>query len=282
MKIVILGCGFVGIRAARLFAGEGHDVVGVTHSAESAAKLVAEPIRALACDISDRAAMERMPWGEVDAVVHCASSGGGGAEGYRRVYLDGARHAQAVLKPRRFVFASSTSVYAQTDGSIVTENSPAEPPRETGRVLRETENFVLAHGGWVARLAGIYGPGRCAMLQKLLEGRALIEGNGHRWLNQIHADDAASALFFLLKNDAPPGIYNVADDTPSRQIDCYQLLADQLGKPLPPVGPIDLDRKRGWTNKRVSNAKLRKLGWSPRFPSLAAALPEIRSSARRV
>ena len=55
-------------------------------------------------------------------------------------------------------FTSSTSVYAQGDGEWVTEESPAEPDRETGRVLRATEEFVLAGGGIVARLAGIYGP----------------------------------------------------------------------------------------------------------------------------
>ncbi len=149
------------------------------------------------------------------------------------------------------------------------EDSPATPDRETGRVLRETEGVVLGApgGGTVARLAGIYGPGRSNLLRKFLSGEAIIEGDGARWLNQIHRDDAAAALFRLAQPDAAPGVYNVADDTPLTQRELYRALADLHGRPLPPMGPIDLDRKRGWTSKRVSNARLRTLGWRPVYPS---------------
>ncbi len=169
---------------------------------------------------------------------------------------------------RRTVYTGSTSVYAQTDGAWVDESSPAEPDRETGRILRETEGVVLAaSGGTVARLAGIYGPGRSALLKKFLAGEAVVEGDGLRWLNQIHRDDAAAALFRLVQPDAPPGVYNVADDTPLTQRDLYHALAELHGLPVPPSGPIDLNRKRGWTSKRVRNARLRALGWRPVFPS---------------
>ncbi len=73
------------------------------------------------------------------------------------------------------LFTSSTSVYAQRDGSWVTEESETKPARETGRILLETEEFVLGHGGIVARLAGIYGPGRSALLSKFLAGEAIID-----------------------------------------------------------------------------------------------------------
>ncbi len=58
----------------------------------------------------------------------------------------------------------------------------------------------------------------------------------------------------------PPGVYNVADDTPLTQLDCYRALAELTGRPLPPFGPVDHGRKRGWTSKRVSNARLRVAG----------------------
>ncbi len=153
----------------------------------------------------------------------------------------------------------------------VTEESPAEPLRDTGVILRETEKIVLAHGGIVTRLAGIYGPGRWMLLQKLLDGTAIIEGDGSRWINQIHRDDAAGAIAFLLNDNAMPGIYNVSDSTPLTQLECYRFLAAHFNKPLPPSGPIDINRKRGVTNKRVSNAKLRMLGWEPQFASIRDA-----------
>ena len=42
------------------------------------------------------------------------------------------------------LFTSSTSVYAQTDGSVVTEESPAIPDRETGSLLLAAETVTLA------------------------------------------------------------------------------------------------------------------------------------------
>ena len=274
-RVLIIGCGFVGEAVADLFHAAGWQVNGWTHSAESAARLDTEkPYHVSAQDITDpartRVAADDFPGGPgLDALVDCVSSGrGGGAEQYRRVYLDGARHLLDAFQPARFVYTGSTSVYAQTDGAWVDESSPAEPDRETGRILRATESVVLAApGGTVARLAGIYGPGRSALLRKFLACEAVIEGDGGRWLNQIHRDDAAAALFRLAQPDAPPGLYNVADDTPLTQHGLYCALADLHCFPLPPHGPIDLDRKRGWTSKRVDNRRLRNLGWRPAYPS---------------
>ena len=116
---------------------------------------------------------------------------------YRAVYLDGARNLFEVLTPRRLVFTSSTSVYAQTDGGWVDEESAALPEVETGRLLRETEEFVLHTGGIVARIAGIYGPGRSVLLRKFFAGEAVIEDGGARYLNQVHRDDVATALLAL-------------------------------------------------------------------------------------
>ena len=244
-------------------------MIGGTHSAESAAALAGEAFPVLACDITDRAALGRLP--AVEAVVHCASSGRGGVEQYRAVYLEGARALADVLAPRRFVFTSSTSVYAQTDGSVVNEESAAEPDRETGRILREAEEVVLARGGSVARLAGIYGPGRSVLLKKFFADEAVIEGDGGRVINQVHRDDIASALALLLESSAH-GIFNVCDDEPMTQRTLYEWLAQHFHKPLPPTGPPDPNRKRGWTSKRVSNAKLRALGWAPHFPTFFDAI----------
>ena len=265
----IAGCGFVGLATARLLHARGWRVLGGTHSPESAAALASEPFEVIACDITDRAALARL--GKKDAVVHCASSGRGGVEQYRAVYLEGARALAESLAPTQFVFTSSTSVYAQTDGSVVTEESAAEPDRETGRILRETEEFVLAHGGCVARLAGIYGPGRSVLLKKFFSGQAVIEGDGARFINQVHRDDIATALTDLLERDAR-GIFNICDDEPMTQRAVYEWLANYFEKPLPPSGPIDPDRKRGWTSKRVSNAKIRALGWLPRYPTFRDAI----------
>ena len=273
-RIIVAGCGFVGLATARLFQGAGWDVLGLTHSPGSAERLTQSELRAVATDISQRASVARLNAERgADVVIHCASSNLGGAEAYEAVYLRGCENLLAELAPKRFIFTSSTSVYAQTDGSAVTEESTAEPPRETGRILRAAEEVVLENGGIVARLAGVYGPGRSVLLRRFFAGEAVIEGDGLRLINQVYRDDIASALK-VLAEAGKPGIYNVVDDTPMPQRELYAWLAQRFELPLPPEGPITPNRKRGWTSKRVSNAKLRALGWQPRFPSFFAAVEE--------
>lgn len=268
-RVLVAGCGYLGSALARLLHAQGWQVVAVTRTQASAQKLENEPFRVVACDLADRDALAAL--GAFEAVVDCASSGRGGAEAYRRVYLEGARALREAFPAARLIFCSSTSVYAQEDGATVTEASPAEPSRETGQILRDAERFVLAAGGTVARLGGIYGPERWALREKFLEGRAVIEGDGGRFINAIHRADGASALSFLLIQ--PPGIYNVVDDAPTPQREAYAVLAEHFHRPLPPVAAPDLERKRGWTHKAVSNAKLRALGWTPIYPSFRDALP---------
>ena len=274
---LIIGCGYIGERVADLLHAAGHDVVGVTHSPESAGRLSQiKPYAVIAGDVSDAASVKQLA-DRFDVspavVIHCASSGRGGAAMYRQVYLEGCRHLLSDFPEAFLLFTSSTSVYPQTDGSIVTEECDATPDRETSRILRETEDLVIAHQGCVVRLAGIYGPSRSFVLKNFLEGAAAIEGNNGdgRCLNQIHREDAANALVHLaVKRRA--GIFNVVDDTPMTQRECFEQLAEKFDKPMPPITEPDTSRKRAWTHKHVSNARLRATGWTPLYPSYFDAL----------
>ncbi len=212
-------------------------------------------------------------------LVHCASSGGGDADAYRAVYRDGLANALAAFAPGRVIFTGSTSVYDQRDGGWVDETSPAEPIRETGKILLEAEAIALGAGGCVARLGGIYGPGRSMFLKKIQEGSAVLEEGGGRHINLIHRDDAARALLALADPRVPGGIYNVVDDTPSTQRVLYGWIADFFKCPMPPEGPVDPNRRRGLNDKRVSNRKIRQIGWRPEFPSFRNALPELARGA---
>ncbi len=273
-KVIIAGCGFLGEAAADLFFGAGWEVLGLCATEESASRLAGKPYAVRVADISGP--MEFEPaWHGADALIHCASSGRGGPEAYRRVYLDGLLNLIAGLQPRRTLFTGSTSVYAQTDGSAVNECSETRPGRETGKILLDAEGVSLASGGYVARLSGIYGPGRSVLLRKFLAGDARIEGDGGRWINQIHRDDAARAIHHLFTTRAEPGIYNVSDNTPATQREVHGWMAAFFQRPLPPQGEPDPARKRGWTSKRVSNQKLRATGWVPAFRSFRDALPVL-------
>lgn len=268
-QAVIVGAGYLGRAVVERLTAEDWRVTAIVHSTVSAREF-----GALALDVTNKAAVRENAtlFREADAIVYCVSSGRGGPDAYRSVYVKGLSNVLEFADRARFVFTSSTSVYAQTDGSEVDEASPAEPNRETGKILREAEELALSRGGCVARLGGIYGPGRSVYLKKFLEYSATIEGDGSRRVNQIHRDDAAGALVRLLAEDVPSGIYNVVDDTPMTQHGIYGLMAEYFEKPLPPSGPINLNRKRGWTSKQVSNARLRALGWVPEYPGYGEAI----------
>lgn len=273
--LLVAGCGYLGRELARRHLERGWQVAGLSRAPESAddppgLHWIAADLGEMASIAAVRAALPR-----VDAVVHAASSSRGGIEAYERVFVAGLRHLTAIFPGIPLVFTSSTSVYGQTDGAIVTEDSPAEPGTETGRLLREAESIALAAGATVARLAGIYGPGRAVILGKLLRGEAVIEDGGHRVINQIHRDDAASAIERLLDRVADGGrIVNVADNQPMRQRELLEMAAARLGLPVPPEGPRPVGRKRGWTSKAVDNSRLRSLGWSPRYPDFLTALDD--------
>lgn len=272
-RILIAGCGYVGQATADVLHDAGWEVEGWTASAQTAAQLSGKPYPVIAVDIAEPDQVATAAKSSFDAVIHCASTRGGDVDLYRRVYLEGARNLLERCVGSTILFTSSTSVYAQNDGEWVTEESPAQPQHETGKVLREAEELVLARGGIVARLAGIYGPGRSALLQRFLSGEAIVDPENDRFVNQVHRDDIAAALLLLLDRHVDSGeIYNLVDDAPLRQSECYRWLAEKLNRPLPPAGRSTSQRKRGQSDKRVSNAKLRGIGWSPRYPLFSEAM----------
>jgi nucleoside-diphosphate-sugar epimerase len=140
---LIIGPGFVGGLLARRLVELGFRVTALTKSAESAARLTAtEPFLTCAADISRPEAFAGLPEHSYSIAFHCASSGRGGAPEYRAVFFEGTRNVLQNLTCGHFVFCSSTSVYGQQDGSTVDEAAPAEPERETGRILLEAERLA--------------------------------------------------------------------------------------------------------------------------------------------
>jgi nucleoside-diphosphate-sugar epimerase len=278
-SVLIAGCGFVGLPLARKLLETGWQTHAITKAGSSAERLRSESFNVHVLDLRHADALRKLPRRYFNVVIHCASSERGNIEDYRAVFFEGAKNIMGSLEYENFIFCGSTSVYAQTDGAWVDESSAAEPTRETGQVLRDTEELVLAANGTVARLSGLYGPGRCVPLEKLLAGQAAIEGDGTRVMNALHQLDAVSALHFLAAIK-PAGIVNVTDNLPITQVEWYRYVCNRVNKPLPPTGPRNGDRKRGWTSKRVSNQRLRSFGWAPIYPTFKEGLETILALAK--
>jgi len=288
MRVLIVGCGYVGLPLGVELVRQGHTVFGLRRSALAEAELQAAGLTPLHADITRPETLAKLPR-DFHWVVNCTASGGGGADDYRKIYLEGNRNLVAWLAGsplKKFIYTSSTSVYGQDDGSLVTERSPVEPDALTSKILVETEQLLLeASGGSrgrsphqqfpavILRVAGIYGPGRGHSFKQFLRVDARVEGDGARWLNMIHRDDLIGIIIAALRDAKPGEIINAVDNEPVSQLDFFAWLAAELKRPMPPTVPADAEvwRKRGVTNKRVSNAKLRaELEYTFQFPDFRA------------
>jgi nucleoside-diphosphate-sugar epimerase len=277
MRVLIVGCGYVGLPLGAELVRLGHEVCGLRRNAAAENELKAAGIQPLFADVTQRETLTKLPH-EFNWVVNCVAAGGD-AEDYRQVYLEGTRNLLEWLAPnppKKFVYTSSTSVYGQNDGSQVKESSPTEPLAETAKVLLETEKVLLAAAqekkfpAVILRVAGIYGPDRGHWFRQFLKDEARMEGDGSRYLNMIHRDDLIGCIIAALKSGRPGEIYNAADDEPVNQLHFFQWLAQALDKPIPPSEPENPaeNHKRGVTNKRVSNRKLRmELGYQFKYPN---------------
>ena len=286
MRVLIIGPGYVGLELGRQLVGLGHEVFGLRRSGDRSGELRAAGIKALMGDITEPATLADLPK-QYDWAVNCVSSSHGGADDYRRVYWQGARNLIAWLRespPTKLVYTSSTGVYGQNDGSWVDETSATEPAAETSRVLVEAENVFLgaarAHGfpAVVLRVAGIYGPGRSWYLHQFLAGEARLEGEGTRHLNMIHREDVAGCMVAALERGKSGEVYNAVDDEPVTQREFFLWLAERLGRELPPAAPasVALNRKRGVSDKRLSNRKLKAaLGYTFRFPTFREGYADL-------
>jgi nucleoside-diphosphate-sugar epimerase len=277
MRVLIVGCGYVGMPLGIELIRLGHEVFGLRRNPAAENELKAAGIRPLIGDVTKPDELKNLPR-EFDWVVNCVAAGGD-AENYRQVYFQGTRNLIEWLAPnppKKFVYTSSTSVYAQNDGSQVKESSPTEPLAETSKILVETEKILLAavaerkFPAVILRVAGIYGPDRGHAFKQFLKNEARIEGDGSRFLNMIHRDDLIGCIIAALKSGRAGEIYNAMDDEPVSQKNFFEWLAGTLGKYPPPSAPENSseNRRRGATNKRVSNRKLKmELGCQFKYPN---------------
>ena len=283
MRALVVGCGYVGLPLGTELARLGHEVFGVRRNAVVKDKLRAAGIQPLVADITKPNELAKLPR-RFDWAVNCVASRGGSVEDYRRIYLQGMWNLIEWLStspPQKFVYTSSTSVYGQPDGSLVEETNPTEPSAGTARILVETEKLLIKSGGSqlrsphqklpavILRVAAIYGPERGHWFRQFLKNEARIQGDGSCFLNMIHRDDVVGSIIAALENGRPGEIYNAVDDEPVSQMNFFRWLAKELGKKLPlSVLEIpDESCKRGITNKRVSNRKLKvELGYQFKYP----------------
>jgi nucleoside-diphosphate-sugar epimerase len=260
-SVLLVGCGDIAQRLALLLQGS-YRLTGLRRHPESLPSVITP----LAVDLCDSRAVSAALAGRTfDYVVVTLTPGERSEARYRQIYVEGTRNLLAGLQGQpRIVWVSSTSVYAQDQGELVDESSPATGSGFSGRCLREAEDLVAA-SGFVAtsvRFSGIYGPGRERLLRLLQEG--LVDWAGAaQWSNRIHADDCARVLAFLIEKwqsgVALAPCYVASDNCPAQLGEVWQWLAHQTGV----ANPVEDDNWRAQpaSGKRCVNNLLLREGF---------------------
>lgn len=223
-------------------------------------------IQPVAGDLSDGATLRNLP-GPFNVLFYTAGANEYSETAYREAYVDGLRNLLDAVEfcggAGRFVFTSSTAVYAQDDGSVVDETSPAEPRSFSGIRVLEGENVLMSRysNAVVVRLGGIYGPGRTGLIDRVRSGQARREIGQSHFLNVIHLDDICGTLEHLADSQQRAGVYIGVDDEPQGYNALLEWIAARLDVPLPPESASPQTRGRPIRNRRCSNAKLRASGY---------------------
>jgi nucleoside-diphosphate-sugar epimerase len=264
MAKLIFGCGYLGLRVARLWIAAGEKVFALTRTSKRASQLAAAGIEPI---VGDLLGNQQVPLPEgVQTVLFAVGMDRAAARPIHDVYVGGLRNALAWVpaEVQRFLYISSTGVYGQVTGEEVDELSPCHPTREGGKACLAAEQLLesspLANRAIILRLAGIYGPGRIPRSADLLAGRP-IDAPARGWLNLIHVDDAARIVLLAEQRAAPPRTYVVSDGQPVSRADYYAALARLLHAPPPRFidPPADSPAaQRAASDKRINPRRLFK------------------------
>ena len=274
---LVVGCGYLGARVAARWLAAGDRVVAVTRRPERATELAALGIEPLVADVTSPAFAAAGTLPDAATVFWAVGFDRGSGTTHRDVHVTGlTRLLEALPGAARVILSSSTGVWGDEDGRVVTEETPAHPTREAGRVLLEAEALLRSHPrgpGVALRFAGLYGPGRLPRIADLRAGTP-IAADPDSWLNLIHVDDAAEIVRLVAAAPHPRPLYVVSDGRPVRRRDWYGRLAALSASPAPTWDPA-APRIRG-ADKRVDPAALfRDLPISLAYPDALAALAEL-------
>ena len=193
-KIIIVGCGYIGTRVARTWKDSGAEVTCLVRSAEHQAALASEGFATRACSLDDPAEIPALDAAGSIVYYFVPPPGGGIADSRARTFCAALSLAEP---PARIIYMSATSVYSETGGGVVTEESPVEPQSAMGKRRLDAEQAFREYGAAagvpviILRVSGIYGPGRLPLMQ-ISQGQPLLCEAESGPSNRIHADDLAA------------------------------------------------------------------------------------------
>lgn len=264
MTVVIAGCGDLGTEAGLRLSTQGHHVVGLRRRPE----LLPDGIEGRQVDLATQ--VPEIP-SDTELLVVATAADDRAAEAYRSIYLDGLTNLlygldRSRVRPRRVVLVSSTAVYGDCGGAWVDESTEPDPDASTAGVLRTAEQFLHARlpDAVVLRLAGLYGPGRRGLIDRVRSG-TVDRPSGRHFTNRIHRDDAADAIVHLLTAAVDLGpVYLGCDHEPTPRGEVEEFVARELDID---ASPTAADQSVRTTGRRCRNALLVSTGFRFAYPT---------------
>jgi nucleoside-diphosphate-sugar epimerase len=287
LNLFIFGIGFSGIEIAKAALAQGAAVAGTTRSENKAASLAELGIEPLLFDGSKpgETLLKRL-----QDVSHLVISIGPDAAGDPVLNAMGNDLASKMPALEWIGYLSTVGVYGDHDGAWVDETTQCKPVSDRSierlkaeaawRALADDMSSPLA----ILRLSGIYGPGRNTFVN-LDDGSAKRIIKPGQYFNRIHAADIAGAAMLLAEKRAD-GLFNVTDDEPAPPQNVVTFAAKLMGVAPPPEVSYEdakmspMARSFYGEVKRVSNAKIRKLGYDFIYPNYRAALNDMWHNGR--
>ena len=277
MRVLIAGCGDVGSVLAVELLRDGHVVYGLKRNVSTLPAGVL-PVRA---DLLDPATLAGLP-ADIDRLVFMPTPASRDQAGYEAIFLHGWNNLWAALQqePQRTLLVSSTAVYGEAGGALVSEDTPPDPTSFNGKVLVEMERLAArcTKNLVVVRISGIYGPGRDRLIKLAASSGLEVQQIPPLYTNRIHVDDAAASLKHLMEIENPRDLYLATDDQPAPKFDVVTWLAQVQGCPAPRGVVV----KNAESGKRVSNGRLRDSGFRLSYPDYKTGYAAVLKQRRQV
>lgn len=278
-RLLIFGCGDVGMRLLPLLAGR-YRVLAVTSNPGRCAALRAAGAVPLVADLDQPTTLARLK-GLAQHVVHLAPPQSSGLLDRRT------RNLTAILPDGgRLVYISTSGVYGDCGGALIDETRTVAP--HNGRAWRRVDAERVLRS-WarrsrsrlsIVRVPGIYAGDRLP-LQRLQQGTPALLPADDVYTNHIHADDLAAIIVRALQRALPGRVYHAVDDTQMKMADYFDAVAAAFGLAPPPrlaraalreqVSPMLLSFMS--ESRRMANTRIkRELGVRLAYPDVATAL----------
>ena len=275
MRILIVGCGDVGLRAAKLLQGHAR-LYSLTRSSERHAELRAAGITPIRGDLDDRKSLNRIA-ALADHILHFAPPPTEGETDPRTKRLLAALGRGSVAAS--LVYISTSGVYGDCGGAEVAETRPARPNNTRAKRRADAEARLRRFGRGHRRVSILRAPGIYAQdrmpAERVKKGLPAIVAKDDVHTNHIHAEDLARLAIAALFRGLPNRVYNAVDDSGLKMGDWFdevvrppRLSREEVIAAVTPAMRTFLTESRRLSNQRAK----RELRFRLKFPSVLQGL----------